>query len=78
MFRFHYPGIFDINKTTKSDLKVGIDRWKVFQCNSISNPAFWFLLVSEPQKLIKTDKTDKNQETGKLGNPGPISQKPHC
>ena len=40
----------------------------------ISKPAFWFLLVSEPQKPIKTD---KNQETGKLGNPGPISQKPH-
>ena len=33
MFRFHYSGIFDINKTTKSDLKVVIDRWKVFQCN---------------------------------------------
>ena len=40
---------------------------------AISNPAFWFLLVSEPQKPIKTN---KNQETGKLGNPGPISQKP--
>ena len=40
----------------------------------ISKPAFWFLLVSEPQKPIKTN---KNQETGKLGNPGPISQKPH-
>ena len=37
MFRFHYSGIFDINKTTKSDLKVGIDRWKVSQCNS----AWW-------------------------------------
>ena len=42
--------------------------------STISKPAFWFLLVSEPQKPIKTN---KNQETGKLGNPGPISQKPH-
>ena len=41
---------------------------------SISKPAFWFLLVSGPQKPIKTN---KNQETRKLGNPGPISQKPH-
>ena len=41
---------------------------------SISKPAFWFLLVSEPQKPIKTN---KNQETRKFENPGPISQKPH-
>ena len=41
---------------------------------AISNPAFWFLLVSEPQKPIKIN---KNQKTRKLGNPGPISQKPH-
>ena len=29
---------------------------------AISNPAFWFLLVSEPQKPIKTN---KNRETWK-------------
>jgi hypothetical protein len=28
----------------------------------ISNPAFWFLLVSEPKKLTKTDKF-RNLET---------------
>ena len=48
--------------------------WDDNDSDSISKPAFWFLLVSVPQKPIKTN---KNQETGKLGNPGPISQKPH-
>ena len=42
--------------------------------DSISKPAFRFLLVFEPknrQKLLK------DQKTGKLGNLGPISWKPH-
>ena len=42
-----------------------IPNTKTCYCTVISKPAFWFLLVSEPQKPIKTN---KNQETGKPGN----------
>ena len=40
----------------------------------ISNPAFKFLLVFEPKK---PKKKGKNQQNWKLGDLGPISQKPH-
>jgi hypothetical protein len=47
---------------------------KAFRKNNISDPAFRFLPVSEPKKLIKTD---KNQKTRELGDLGPIFRKIH-
>ena len=41
----------------------------LYNADDYLRPAFWFLLVSEPQKPIKTN---KNQETRKLGNPASV------